>query len=171
MLTSFRNQSSRFLSHQYHLGGMRLWSLILDIRYNENYSSGSAHPHPTHSDPDHDHTHFSYANICFHMYDHTLFLAPVFLYLLCITDWNIILLDTIFRSRIHAISSRWYINYVPVFLSPMILQPLFLIRSLYVSHVLYTAYLWSKDICYPIVWLLVKWALRGVYELTKAFFW
>lgn len=78
MLTSFRNQSSRFLSYQYHLGGMRLWSLILDIRYNENYSSGSAHPHPTHSDPDHDHTHFSYANICFHMYDHTLFLAPVF---------------------------------------------------------------------------------------------
>ena len=50
----------------------------------------------------------------------------------------------------------------------MILQPLFRIRSLYVSHVLYTAYLESKGICYPIVWLLVKWALRGVYELTEA---
>lgn len=49
-----------------------------DIRYNENYSSGSAHPHPTYSDPDHEHTHFSYANICFRTYDHTSFLAPVF---------------------------------------------------------------------------------------------
>lgn len=78
VLTSFRNQLSRFLSHQYHLGGMRLWSLILDIRYSENYSSGSTHPHPTYSDPDHKYTHFSYANICFRTYDHTSFLAPVF---------------------------------------------------------------------------------------------
>lgn len=29
VLTSFRNQSSRFLSHQYHLGGMCLQSLML----------------------------------------------------------------------------------------------------------------------------------------------
>lgn len=100
VLTSFRNQLSRFLSHQYHLGGMRLWSLILDIRYSENYSSGSTHPHPTYSDLDHKYTHFSYANICFRTYDHTSFLAPVFLYPLCITNWNLILLDTIFRSRI-----------------------------------------------------------------------
>ena len=143
----------------------------VDIRQNENYSSGSAHPHPTYSDPDHKYTHFSYANICFRTYDHTSFLAPVFSYPLCITDWNLILLDTIFRSRIHAISSRWYINYVPVFLSPMILQPLFRIRFLYAMHVLYTTYLGSKGICCPIVWLLVKWSLRGVYELTKTFFW
>ena len=78
VLTSFRNQSSRFLSHQYHLGGIRLLSLILDIRYSENYSSGSTHPHPTYSDSNHEHTHFSYTNICFHTYDHTSFLAPVF---------------------------------------------------------------------------------------------
>lgn len=50
----------------------------VDIRQNENYSSGSAHPHPTYSDPDHKYTHFSYANICFRTYDHTSFLAPVF---------------------------------------------------------------------------------------------
>lgn len=50
----------------------------VDIRYSENYSSGSTHPHPTYSDPNHERTHFSYTNICFHTYDHTSFLAPVF---------------------------------------------------------------------------------------------
>lgn len=171
MLTSFRNQSSCFLSHQYHLGGMRLWSLILDIRYNENYSSGSAHPHPTYSDPDHEHTHFSYANICFRTYDHTSFLAPVF----CIR--YIILIGSLFFwiRYLGAEYMLYHLGGISImcryFWAPMILQPLFRIRSLYVSHVLYTAYLESKGICYPIVWLLVKWALRGVYELTKAFFW
>lgn len=105
-----------------------------------------------------------------HVRSHIVFGSGL-LYPLCNPDWFLALQDTKLRSRIHAISSRWYINYVPVFLSSMILQPLFRIRSLYVSHVLYTAYLESKGICYPIVWLLVKWALRGVYELTKAFFW
>ena len=49
----------------------RWYALVIfnaDIRYNENYSSGSDHPHSTYSDHSHKRTHFSYANICFHTY-------------------------------------------------------------------------------------------------------
>lgn len=53
----------------------------------------------------------------------------------------------------------YHLGGIPVFLSHMILQPLFRIRFLYALYVLYTAYLRSKGICCPIVWLLVKVAL------------
>lgn len=104
-----------------------------------------------------------------HVRSHIVFGSGL-LYPLCITDWNLILLDTKFRSRMSLyhlggilIMYRYFEPHNP---AALISDPLFICPACSVYGLF-----WIQRYLLPIIWLLVKRALWGVYGLTEAFCW